>query len=130
MNPFVIEGKIPNMMMPNGVDAMIELGADEQFRYEATFAFIQVFRIFYGHSASVREMSEWLGVATSAVHRRLGVLKNRGWITGETNRARTIRPAEFTLHGDTLTIIDAYRDYWARRLGDHEQHKKNNSRTR
>lgn len=128
MNPYVIEGKIPNMMTPTGVDTMIELGADEQFRYEATFAFVQVYRVFYGHAPTVRECAEWLGIGVSAAHRRIGVLKNRGWLQG--GKARTIRPAEFVLHGDTLTVVDAYRDYWARRLGDYEQRKANHSRSR
>ncbi|CAB4199555.1 hypothetical protein UFOVP1336_51 [uncultured Caudovirales phage] len=128
--PYVIEAEMPSTMTPRGVDAMIELGADEQFRYEATFAFIQVYRVFYGNSPTIRDISKWLGIGVSAAHRRVSVLKNRKWIKGEINKARTIAPAEFVLHGDLLTVIDAYRDYWARKLGEHEQEIQRNKGSR
>lgn len=95
---------------------MIDLGADEQFRYENTFAYISAYRMFFGSSPTVRDIAEAMGIAASAAQRRVLVLINRGWLVKTERKARTIRPAPVSFHGDQLEIIDLYRQKWIRQI--------------
>ena len=112
----IIDGHLPTMMTPKGIEAMIDLGADEQFRYENTFAYISAYRMFFGSSPSVRDIAEAMQITVSAAQRRVLVLINRGWLVKTQRKARTIRPASISFHGDQLEIMDLYRQKWIRHI--------------
>jgi cytochrome oxidase assembly protein ShyY1 len=55
-------------------------------------------------------------ITVSAAQRRVLVLINRGWLVKTQRKARTIRPASISFHGDQLEIMDLYRQKWIRHI--------------